>query len=217
MKTVSFAKKAFLAVIIVNILALAVNIYHGYSQGDYLKHFQEGTKLTLFSSLQLLFIAVLCWLIFLKRYGSRRQVQAKAYFIVWALISIGFMLLAYDEYFQLHETIDHLIHSYFNMRETGWSDPIDDFLIAVYGLIGLGVIYSCREELKRFRDVRAVLTTAFVFLAGMVILDAVTNGVDVVADVSQRMPLELMEDVLKYLAEGLFLVCALICYNIEST
>jgi hypothetical protein len=97
---------------------------------------------------------------------------------VWLLMSLGFLYLAIDELFSIHEGIDLFIHWLFAMRETGLTDRIDDVVVLAYGILGVAVLWSHRSELAVSRPALPYLLLGFSFLLLMVALDALTNRMD---------------------------------------
>lgn len=59
--------------------------------------------------------------------------------VVWAIIASGFLFLAADEVLRIHENLDQLIHYVFGLKETNLTDRIDDLIVGMYGLVGIGV------------------------------------------------------------------------------
>ncbi len=135
--------------------------------------------MTLLSALQLLAIS---WISF-QTFGLRNTTRSGSVWsrpaAIWGVISVGFLFLAVDEYFMVHENIDGLIHYVFNLQETPLTDRIDDILIAIYGLVGVGLLFACRRELGNFRVAIPFFVSGFVLLFVMVVCDVVTNQNDV--------------------------------------
>ena len=63
----------------------------------------------------------------------------------------------------------------FALEETPLTDRIDDLLIALYGIIGLAVLFVYRAELARFPVLLPYLVAGFALLGFQVLLDAVSN------------------------------------------
>mgnify|MGYP003628313295 FL=1 len=132
---------------------------------------------------------------------------------IWALIAAGFMYLALDETFSIHEKIDKMIHSVLAMEETGLSDRIDDFIIPLYGIIGAILIYFHRTEFRSLTVFYKYLVAGFMFLCVMVFLDAFSNRADVieylgfegVARKNIKMTAKYGEETMKLLSEAAFL------------
>ncbi len=189
--------------------ALVVCIYIGDRQYS----FGEKGLVTILSIFQLL---VISWLSF-KILQARGVMQRCSFWrdssAVWGIISFCFLFLAADEFFQIHENTDHLIHYVFNIQETGLTDRIDDILIGIYGLTGIGVLIAYRDELKTFREALPLFTCGFVLLFISVILDALTNRNDILPvfvnhDLAAVLNLwfSVTEDALKPFAEAFFIV-----------
>ena len=128
-------------------------------------------------------------------------------------MTAGFLFLAADDLFLIHEDMDRRIRFAFNLAETGLTDRIDDLLIGLYGVVGIGVLVAYREEWRPYRQARPLLSWGFVLLFLMVALDLLTNRDDILSLVFTaeraavlRIWLSHIEDSLKIFAEALFLV-----------
>jgi hypothetical protein len=167
----------FFLVLLWNSLAVsaAVMIY-SYTGAN---HFKEGGFITILSVFQLLAISWLSYKILQARDVTRRCSLWRDSSAVWGIISLGFLFLAADDLFEIHENIDRLIHYVFNLQETGLTDRIDDILIGLYGLAGIGVLIVYRDELKTYREVLPFFTCGFVLLFTTVALDVLTNRKDI--------------------------------------
>ncbi len=115
----------------------------------------------------------------------------------------------------IHENIDHQIHYVFNLQETILTDRIDDVIIGLYGLAGIGVLIAYRDELKTYREALPFFTCGFVLLFTMVGLDLFTNRNDILPvlfDHHHNKPavfypwLSHAEDWLKVFAEAFFIL-----------
>ena len=94
---------------------------------------------------------------------------------VWIAIGAGFAFLAIDDLAQVHENLDRLIHVIAGAEATALTDRLDDLIIALYGLVGLWVLWLCRSELKRFGGLLPWLGAGFAILALQVGLDVISN------------------------------------------
>ena len=97
---------------------------------------------------------------------------------LWKVLACGFLFVAADEMFRIHEALDHQLHYLVGAEETRLSDRIDDLILFLYGVGGLGVLYYFREELMKYRIALPFLVAAFAVFFFMVCLDALTNGKD---------------------------------------
>lgn len=140
---------------------------------------------------------------------------------VWWWMAIGFFFLAADELLFLHEGFDRLFHLVFRMKETAWSDRLDDLIPMIYAAIGLGVMYRCRDEFKPFTKFWPWLGWGMVLMMISQGLDALTNRKDVLTwwltektlVESWWHKLTILEEGFKLLAEGLFLIIFLRCHD----
>ena len=82
--------------------------------------------------------------------------------------------------FDIHERADGAIHGLLGIRETAWTDRLDDFIVASYGLFGLGVLFWFRRELAKFPDVPVFLALGFAFFGMSVTCDIASNRHDLI-------------------------------------
>ena len=181
--------------------------------------FQEGSFITVLSTLQLLIISGLSYMIFLAC-DTRRQTLWKNSSVLWVIIALGFMYMAADEHAMIHEKVDQGIHHIFNWQETGLTDRIDDVLVGVYGLVGIGVLLFYRKELKPHKEALPFFFCGFTFFFAMVTIDAVTNREDVLLilfdhDLAYVLHgwLFLAEDSLKVLGEAFFILAFIVIFQ----
>ncbi len=204
-------KFVFYFTMIFDLLAIVGSvIYYIYTGTD---NFTQGGNISKLSFLQLLIISRLSYKILKIRKPRNVSLSLKSSSAIWGFISIGFLYLAADEYFSIHENIDYFIHYLFNMQETNLTDRIDDIIIGIYGIIGIWLLYLYREEMKRFKDAFPLLIAGFIMLFLTVGFDILTNGKDILsmfleANVVALIyhPLELVEESFKVMAEACYLV-----------
>ena len=192
---------AIILVLLSNLLAVCaaviINIYNGAN------HFQEGGFITILSIIQLLAISFLSFKIFLARDVTRGRSLLKRPSALWAIIALGFLFLATDDYCRIHENVDHLIHYAFNLQETGFTDRIDDILVGLYGLAGIRVLIAYREELINYRETFKFFIIGFVFLFSMVALDILTNRKDILPLIIDHHQVAAVHAFLSYTADSL--------------
>ena len=155
---------------------MVIAVVHGLiDSGDVTRHLGADYRWAI-SAAQMLATALFAFRIFQLRRGELSLGESwRQEFFVWLLISAGFAFLPLDEAFSLHGKLDRLIHRVFAMTETALSDRIDAAIIALYGIVGLAVLWHYRRELRRF-DIRRWLISGFLFLACAVLFDAVSDG-----------------------------------------
>lgn len=168
--------------------------------------FRESGYITILSWLQLLSIAFLAFKI------KKQAVLAKQTSAIWLIIGAGFIFLGIDEAAQTHENIDKLIHRTFNMEETNLTDRIDDALVGLYGLIGLGVLFFYRRAFIPHSNTLKFFVMGFACLFTMVFFDVITNRNDILplfmqADIADKLHrgLSIAEEGLKIFAEAFFI------------
>lgn len=93
----------------------------GVSDGNLLKHFEERGFLTSIFVFQLLMISLLSLMVFwiLNNREKNEGFSWQNSSILWVIIGFGFLFLAIDERYKIHEKIDYRIHDIFSIQETG--------------------------------------------------------------------------------------------------
>jgi hypothetical protein len=167
---------AITTILVANLLIVAVAVLLGLmTNGKPSRYFGEGRFTTAISCVQLLAVAFFSIRMFLKRRSVTPKGRPMSGAGVWALIAMGFVFLAADEVFQIHERLDDMIHGALALRETPWTDRLDDAIIALYGTIGVAVLWLFRNEISSFREIRRPLWGGFFCLSLSVICDTVSN------------------------------------------
>ena len=111
---------------------IASAVVMGVRIGKPLRYFGEHQFITWISAIQLLFVAWLSYRIFhvqVKNHSLKKVWRSPA--ILWFLICLGFIFLAFDDYCSIHENVDRWIHHVLGMKETALSDRIDDVLVGL--------------------------------------------------------------------------------------
>ena len=201
----------FFLVLILNLLAVSAGVItYSYTDVD---PFSEGGFITKLSGFQLLVIAWLSYKIFQARRVKRRHSLWRDSSAVWLIVALAFLFLTVDDLFMIHENIDDLIHEVFNMQETALTDRIDDFIVGLYGLAGIGVLFIFRDELKAYREAFPFFIFGFVLFFIMVPLDMLINRNDILPLIFDHDQVDvlniwitLVEDSLKVFAEAFFIL-----------
>jgi hypothetical protein len=169
-------RRAIATTVTANLIIIAFAVVLGLVTADRpSRYFGEGRFTTAFSCAQLLAVAFLSSQIFLARRGLAAQIGSISAAWVWVFIAAGFVFLAADDAFEIHERLDRIIHMAFHIRETAWTDRLDDAIIAMYGFIGVAVLWIFRTEILFFRQMWRPLGVGFVCLCASIICDAVSN------------------------------------------
>lgn len=197
---------------------LAWAIFLGHRAGKLTTCFGERDLVTWVSAAVLLASGFLCIRLFRVARDDRPRLWITSPALVWLLMGIGFLFLALDETFTLHESLDHLIHRGLHIEETAASDRLDDLIIAGYGVLAVGFLWFYRRQLTRARHALPLLVLGFALMAVMVVGDLASNQDDWVArfvpDKKERQHwierIEVIEDSAKLYAEVAFLVAAFV-------
>lgn len=212
---ISFRYVLFLAFLF-DILAIGIAVLLGFVKGDVGEYFGEHYPITWLSFFQLLVISGLSWTIFnLYKVKFNLRHWRSPHFI-WAIIAAGFLFLALDEKFGIHEALDKFIHWSFNIKETSLTDRLDSILIGLYGLVGIITLYFYREELKKYVVIYPFLLIGFAFLLASVGLDALVDRDDIICDIILKRWLVVAEESFKILSECVFLVGFYGCFKIAK-
>ena len=178
---------------------------------------KEASVITWLSFFQLLTIAYLSW----KTFKLRKEKSA----ILWGLIALGFLFLSIDEVARIHENMDSFIHKrILHMRETAISDRLDDLIVGIYALFGIGTMYFFREELKKYYKVIPYFVIGFIFIFSMVIVELIVNRFDVlpslIADRAFAKSIyklgKIMEETFKLFAEGVLIGAFYYCLQLAK-
>jgi hypothetical protein len=202
--------KFFSLVFLGNLVAVSAALISYSDTG--VDHFDEGGFITKLSMLQLLALSWLAYKIFQARGGMRGRSLWQGAAKVWIIIALGFLFLTADERFRIHENIDFGIHDIFNLPETPLNDRLDDALVGLYGLAGIGLLFMYRKEFSICRASFPYFIGGFILLFTMVAFDMLTNRNDLLpllfdhhrADVLEAW-LSQAEDAAKVFAEAFFI------------
>ncbi|MFV0360874.1 hypothetical protein [Tropicimonas sp.] len=160
-------------------LVLLVSLLLGQlAAGDPGLMFEESGTVTLASFFFLLAIARVNGRIFTLRRSKALPLWDDPA-VIWALICLGFVFLAFDEVAEIHERADKWLHHILRLQETALSDRIDDFIIAIYGMTGLALIWRYRSEFAHSTRLRNWLGAGVGITFLSVILDMLGNRSDV--------------------------------------
>lgn len=198
-----------------------------------LQFFKEGYPMTWLSVFHLLLVAWTAWKTFERRDPKGCHLHWKTLLTtrlsrstsVWALIAIGFVVLALDELLMLHELADILIHLIFSIQQTPITDRLDDVLILLYFIPAFAALVYYWKELKQFRGAVLFLLSGLVCAVLMVVSDVITNQNDIVPlfvegrQASDRVfnLLKLFEESMKVIAEAFFVGALYFCYEKAGT
>jgi len=212
--------KFFFGVLFVNILAIFLALLFGETSKYY---FEEHRFITFLSFFQLLGISFLSWKIFSIRKKSFKTDNFINPSFIWFLVSLGFLYLALDEYFCIHEAFGRGIRWLFSLEKVGLMARIDDIIIGIYGLVGIFSFYLYRQELKKYKNMFWFVAVGFILLFFSVALDILTHSQDILSIFIKEVAfrenvfqwLSAFEEIFKIIAEGVFLGVFYNCF-IES-
>ena len=178
---------------------------------------KEASFITWLSFLQLLIIAYLSW----KTFKLQKEKSA----ILWGLIALGFLFLSIDEVARIHENMDSFIHKHIlHIKETAISDRLDDLIVGVYALFGIGTMYFFREELKKYYKVIPYFVIGFILIFSMVTVELIVNRFDVLPALISNHSFaksvyklgKIMEESFKLFAEGVLIGAFYYCLQLTK-
>ena len=189
------------------------------------RYFDDQGYVSWFSFLQILAAAYLAWKIYSSRksHATKTSNKGSASYNFWAILSGGFLFLGIDEMWEIHENLDRLIHNLFQIKETAITDRIDSLIVLVYALIGIGILYWAKSELKKFKSALPLFGIAFCLVFLMIFLDLLTDSRDLIywlfnndlANIVYQ-TLNIVEECCKIFAEGMFIITFHICLKISN-
>lgn len=211
-------KWPFFLINVINILAIFIAIVAALLLGHYPKHFMdEGQPLTFLSTAELLFISLLCGMIFARR---KAQYPAKSFWrspaFIWVLLSVGFVFVACDELFSIHEGLDRTIHYQLDLDRTDLTDRLDDLILVAYLAVFFLAVYWGRKELKCYRQLLPLFQSGIALTGAMIFFDALSHTTDIITSPVLYEWLNALEDSLKLIAVGLLLSLAYYCLQVAK-
>ncbi|MEO1400010.1 MAG: hypothetical protein AAFV72_02015 [Cyanobacteria bacterium J06635_1] len=206
------ARSLLIGLLLITTLVAIAAVRDGIANHNMLMHFREGRLMDILSALLLLGTAGLSWRVFRVRYGGQPRFRWQAPFMVWAIVGVGFCFLAVDELTELHESLDIFLHQLLNLQPTALTDRLDDLLIALYALLGGGLLYLYRREIWRHRQMFPFLIGGFTILLLSTGLDVLTNEKDILSVMVRpalvdrfHIYLSILEELSKLFSESCFL------------
>lgn len=192
-----------------------------------MRYFDEGGLITWLSTLQLLWLGYLAWAIAQLRKPSKAATQSQDHPKVkrlWQIMAAGFVFLAMDEHFQIHEGLDAAILQLFNLSDaTAWRG-IDDFIILLYALGGLLFLWDLRRQERSILSQAAgwfKLGFGFCFLT--IALDMLSHGstrfvpwLPAAEQIRFYNWFKAIEEIPKIFAEGAFMMALYTCLSIAQ-
>jgi hypothetical protein len=141
----------------------------------------------------------------------------------WLLIGLGFLYLAGESVWRVNERIETRIEKLAHLSDESWSRGIDDMLLMLAGMVGVGVLAYYWRELASLRRARSLYAAGFAVLFLMSFWDLTMGQRMTIASALGIPPatlgttpfaysmLELFEDALMLMGEGLFLMASCDC------
>jgi hypothetical protein len=199
-------------------IAVAVAVGRAiYLERPITRYFHENGYITRLSLIQLLIAAGIAWIVFKLSLGEFKFNGWRSPSALWFIIASGFLFLAVDEMFELHEDVLQVaIFNAFNLKRNFITVRINDFIVLLYGLVGVGLIYLYLPTIKQSRNRQMLrhLVVGFALFLVMVIIDVLGNRKEIpflshlfptFTNVSLRRSLHVIEEVFKLFSEAFFI------------
>lgn len=215
---------------VVILVVVALVIHSGREPKHY---FGEGSFITWLSTLQLLGVAHICHRISRLRFQHGQQSKQFPSQIaksgtwknparIWQVMMIGFVFLALDEIFMIHETIDNSFHVWFGLEKTELSGRIDDFIVLLYVIVGALFFRFFWKEFLYFSKSFGWLLIGFALSFLMIFLDMISHSSapfapffsDPIQLRSFHIWLQAVEEMVKIWAGGALLLAFDVCLGI---
>ena len=133
--------------------------------------------------------------------------------------------MAFDDAYEIHEHLDLWLHRVLQIQQTDLTDLADDLIVGGYLLVFLIYVALKWRSLQIFRRSFTFFKIGFGLTALMVILDMAGNNdyfiLSIVEDLTRARLLEqwlgVVEDSVKIIAEGMFIVGIYQCWQIAKS
>ncbi|MGD1871869.1 MAG: hypothetical protein ACFB02_02335 [Mastigocoleus sp.] len=189
------------------------------------RYFDEGGYVSWFSFLQILVAAYFAWNIFKFRAARNDKFDSKNSHNIWLILSLGCLFLSFDELLALHEKLDTFIHYSLKIQETNLTDRIDSLIVLVYAIVGIGILYWAKYELRKFKAALPWFYIGLFLTFSMIFLDLLTDSKEFVhfffTDLMQADLINdyigIVEECCKLFAEGVFIMTLYRCLEISRS
>ena len=184
--------------------------------------FRDANRLAVVGGLSLANLLIVCCLSCALAYRLRRdENNTQRDWIVWLLIGGGCFFLFVDSTLGINEWLETTFEQLAGLSSTGWTHRIDDGLIALAGLVGIGAAIYWRDALLRCRKSAQLYCAAILLLCAMMLLDLSTDSLDRVTPEFGSMgftkltrgAIELGEDVLMLIGQALLVVATFTAFQ----
>jgi len=167
-------------VLILNAIVISSCVRSGQRKGDIMLRFRERQAVTFLSALMLGIISMISLVIYFLKKKLIPPDKGRRF---WLFSSIGFFYLCMDEYFMAHEGMDEAIGSLFGKYIKDWN--LDGVVLAVFGLIALGICLYFRRELLKHKQILPFLLLGGICLAGTVVFH-ILERIDIILEVVEE-------------------------------
>ena len=132
--------------------------------------FDETSPITDLSVFQLFICSAVSLAIPVSLFKTKGKLKILEW-LVWLVLALGFAFLALDDKLMIHERIDQAIHSWLQLKETKFSDGVDDVIVGMYGICGGTFLFWNRKYFCFSKRFIACSKCAIFLLFAMVLCD----------------------------------------------
>lgn len=151
------------------VACIAVAVFSGSGRHPD-QHFREGGLIDVFAGLFLTMASALAWSCVLLQ-GRPRDPRRS----LWLVMAVGFLLLAFDEFLEFHETIDVWLRTTW----LGWPPLFRNWnavVVIAYGLVGFLVLSRHWPEIRRLPRTATLLGLGGIFYVIHTSIDTLVPG-----------------------------------------
>ena len=214
-------KKVLFLTLAVNLVFILIGLVIGRPPEQYFS--KEASYITWVSFFQLLMVSYFSLKVFKSTKENNNYFWQNSAFL-WLIIAIGFLFLSIDEVIRIHENLDRIIHKSFHIKETAISDRIDDALVGLYALIGMGILYFYRNELKKYKSALIFFSISLIFVFLMVFSEMIVNRNDVLPLIFSNRSIvsalystfKVLEESFKLFAEAVLITSMYYCLQVAK-
>lgn len=183
----------------------------------------EGKPYTYLSFAQLLLAGGLSgWIFWLRHKQVKLTSGIKSLHWIWLIMAAGFVFLAVDEVTQFHENLNKWILVWFSLEKNNITNRIDDVIVGLYVLVGLGMVIINRREFIPYKGALKFLFVGIAIALVHVLFDLMGHHTDfvrmIIKEQSLIMPvyqwMQAIEEILKVLAEGVIVAAFYYCLTL---
>ena len=173
-------KSILFAVILIDVIAVAAGLGIAAVRGlPVTAYVAPVGYMDYMSFAHLLLMAFFAFLIFNIRCKQRSMDKLDKKCLFWAIIGLGSVLLAADQWFWLHDNIGTWVVNLLGIQSSSVVDRAGDFILLFFIIIALLLSIIFKSEIIKYKSAFPVLIALIPVLLVLVILYALTTTTDI--------------------------------------